>query len=1095
MSMKKWTYLVAAGMMLSATPVFTGCIDTDEPAGIEELRGAKAELIKARAAVEQAKIAQVQAEAALKQAEAELKLQEAAVKAAEAAYKQALAEAEAARTAEEKAKAEQAIAKAELDAAEAAKAHELAMLKLDTQIAKQQAAYEQALKNLKLAQNTLTQEQLNYLAPYVSNVETAMGNVDEMYQSLVTATENYSKFLLAFDHAKKFDVYLRALKRDSVKAENEYAAALEAETAAKELAENTSDTEAAWAEKLEDLKVQNEALGKELADAKVAYIEYTNSTEFKALSDTLAALEKEYLALTGYKLEAEEEGEDAELVYQGEKFTTEPVLLKDTALLINNLGLDGIIIEEEVKPELVYSDYLWSIDPKNENPVEYKTDAQVCVEDIIARIEEATQTPDQKAWTEQRIKEYEIELASYTENYDKEYARWEALVNSVQNVYGVDGNAVADASKIEGYADLVAATEAYNAAAEKYNTANDAYEKFIEEESAKIADQSDSEGNLAKAIADAEVARDKAQAEAKIEFDVFQGKTNHTVDSLGYVYDAAVAAYYEANPDVEGTADDKVSDDAAVKAAKTAYDTAFEKAYGKADDGYGLYYYASDSDMGKAEAKKIEADKIANYAYDEAVAKAFATYHHNNATLLSQLAALQTAKDEAFNAMKETVYGTDGLQEVVDEFNLKAFAAVNFYEFTNKFYDVYDSELQKNNVYKTADVKEFTGLDYDYVKSELAKSTKTLFGQNEGESLIVTENNFNYLEAAYWYESPDGLDPTQYGYYPSYGEDYGEYTLDRWYTIETQYYGMTDHDGDPSTPEVDYGVFYIVENTARHYPYYARLTPLTVDEMKADIEESWKNYYDTEAVAEWHYARQMYYGGYGYVGKIEGIKAYIEQAKAIIANQTVIDSTIEALEAFIAGIQSQIDAYAAETVKPVEDAYLAKYEQKATELEPLLAAIEAIKEKQKLITPIYEQIMSAIRAYLGYEKDPEGNLIPEQVTIKVCEYEDETGEFIKSEDKSFAIKTIENLKEYLTAVYEEAQKAAYAAETRLIVAKRDIAEAVLSVDLVDAYLKAKVEDAQADYDKANEELTAARTALETAMARIEAGYDPTLEVE
>ena len=52
--MRKWTYLVAALLVGGATTTFTGCIDNDEPAGIEQLRGAKAEFIKANAAFEDA---------------------------------------------------------------------------------------------------------------------------------------------------------------------------------------------------------------------------------------------------------------------------------------------------------------------------------------------------------------------------------------------------------------------------------------------------------------------------------------------------------------------------------------------------------------------------------------------------------------------------------------------------------------------------------------------------------------------------------------------------------------------------------------------------------------------------------------------------------------------------------------------------------------------------------------------------------------------------------------------------------------------------------------------------------------------------------
>lgn len=52
--MRKWTYLVAALLVGGATTTFTGCINNDEPAGIEQLRGAKAEFIKAKAAFEDA---------------------------------------------------------------------------------------------------------------------------------------------------------------------------------------------------------------------------------------------------------------------------------------------------------------------------------------------------------------------------------------------------------------------------------------------------------------------------------------------------------------------------------------------------------------------------------------------------------------------------------------------------------------------------------------------------------------------------------------------------------------------------------------------------------------------------------------------------------------------------------------------------------------------------------------------------------------------------------------------------------------------------------------------------------------------------------
>ncbi|MCD8183788.1 MAG: hypothetical protein LUE99_12725 [Bacteroides sp.] len=79
--MRKWTYLVAALLIGGTAATVSSCIDNDEPAGITELRGAKAELLKAKAQVKIADAAYRMAETAWMQAkadyEAELAKQEA----------------------------------------------------------------------------------------------------------------------------------------------------------------------------------------------------------------------------------------------------------------------------------------------------------------------------------------------------------------------------------------------------------------------------------------------------------------------------------------------------------------------------------------------------------------------------------------------------------------------------------------------------------------------------------------------------------------------------------------------------------------------------------------------------------------------------------------------------------------------------------------------------------------------------------------------------------------------------------------------------------------------------------------------------------
>ena len=74
--MKKLTYLVAS-LLTTATVgmIFTGCIDNDEPYGIEQLRGAKAELLKSKKAL-------IEADAQYKLALAEAEKVKAAAEAA-----------------------------------------------------------------------------------------------------------------------------------------------------------------------------------------------------------------------------------------------------------------------------------------------------------------------------------------------------------------------------------------------------------------------------------------------------------------------------------------------------------------------------------------------------------------------------------------------------------------------------------------------------------------------------------------------------------------------------------------------------------------------------------------------------------------------------------------------------------------------------------------------------------------------------------------------------------------------------------------------------------------------------------------------------
>ena len=198
--MRKWTYLVATLLMAGTTATFTGCIDTDEPEGIAELRGAKSDFIKAQAAVElveaelrKAQVAEqelVNAGLALqnKSAEIDLQLHELNIQ-----LKQLLIEKEEAATAQAKAEAEAAIAKAEADKTkwENEKAliveqYKEKMLLAETVTAKAQEAYKQAMEQIEASKLLLTDEaRLNGVQAQVAYAKQAMDKAMYGYSTTV----------------------------------------------------------------------------------------------------------------------------------------------------------------------------------------------------------------------------------------------------------------------------------------------------------------------------------------------------------------------------------------------------------------------------------------------------------------------------------------------------------------------------------------------------------------------------------------------------------------------------------------------------------------------------------------------------------------------------------------------------------------------------------------------------------------------------------------------------------------------------------------------------------------------------------------------
>ena len=139
--MRKWTYLVAALLMGGVSTSLTSCIDNDEPAGITDLRGAKAELLRAKAQVELA--------------EAEYRKAQIAIENAKAAYLDEKVKQEQFETAIQEAKSQKDIAYWQQEAKKSLEKFNAEMYALQQATAQAELEYQRAMAAIELALTTV----------------------------------------------------------------------------------------------------------------------------------------------------------------------------------------------------------------------------------------------------------------------------------------------------------------------------------------------------------------------------------------------------------------------------------------------------------------------------------------------------------------------------------------------------------------------------------------------------------------------------------------------------------------------------------------------------------------------------------------------------------------------------------------------------------------------------------------------------------------------------------------------------------------------------------------------------------------------------
>ena len=148
---KKVLSAILFSALFAGTGTFTSCIDNDEPAGIEELRGAKAELLRAKVAVEQAQASLLLAQAEVEKAKAAKKMADAEISKSLAAINQAKADSINAVTEKERAELEKTIAENKIHLDSMQVLGQIAMNKLNASLAESQRSYELMLAQIEIA--------------------------------------------------------------------------------------------------------------------------------------------------------------------------------------------------------------------------------------------------------------------------------------------------------------------------------------------------------------------------------------------------------------------------------------------------------------------------------------------------------------------------------------------------------------------------------------------------------------------------------------------------------------------------------------------------------------------------------------------------------------------------------------------------------------------------------------------------------------------------------------------------------------------------------------------------------------------------------
>ena len=684
--MKKWTYLVAACMLAGATPVLTGCIDNDEPAGIEQLRVAKSELLRAQALVEAAKVDQMAAQNALIEAQAAYQEALAKTEEANARIQEAIADQEEAKVALINTENEQK--KQELEAAIAALEHQKEMWEIEKQNAltaaeqaikdwelsykQAEVAYEKALAELASLKGAVASQQLAVLQDYIADVQDKKVAMKDAEEDIRRAQRGVQKAAAAVEESEADKEYwqydlARSLKLEQYKLEGIEAALAKAN---EELTEFQNMEPTAIAQKLDEVEAELAELNKQIADA------------------TLKAFEEKQAVNAEYRAKKKALDDEKNLKHDIPAFTFPEVTADALPFAWKNIS----------QLEFDVTSYTWNS--------QYAYDVRLSDLNYLLDMMKANWLRDENdnAWTQQSIAEWKADIEAANAAIEEQKNSWKQAVDAY---YRVPADAVIDLSKIDGYTELAAAIEPFNAAVTAYQEAGEAFNAAIV--------------NLQPVRNEAYFNEDELNNKYWDEYSKLYEKVQAEQDRLWAAYEAL--------------ANDPEADPEAVQEALDAYN----------EFDYWAYFNELDAELIATRDEAIAAERAKVTAAVNELKTAHATYQTARTDLDAQYEIINPLYG-TFRANASTVNewgsGVSALLNSLDYYDM----AGMFYENYSQYSYWIDGWIDENGVYQmgeyiyctpfvstyTVDAADVTAVSRQSMRNLIAYKSRALFGEMYG---------------------------------------------------------------------------------------------------------------------------------------------------------------------------------------------------------------------------------------------------------------------------------------------------------------------------------------------------------------------------